>query len=152
KLRVPPGTSALILVDAQGTIAQSVGNLAAEPESTDVAYANALRGILDLPEEDSAATPIFGVLPAAPPFQVASLDGQSPVKLAAYSGKVLVFLFFLPTCPHCHEMLKYLDALSHQLKNPELAIVPVSISDKKYVIEDMVSELKISLTPYVDSD
>jgi predicted CXXCH cytochrome family protein len=152
KLRVPPGTSALILVDSQGSITQVVGGLAAEPESTDVAYASALRQVLDLPEEDSAATPIFGVLPQAPPFEVASLDGQSRAKLADYSGKVLVFLFFLPTCPHCHEMLKYLQSLTHQLSNPDLAIVPVSISDKRYVIEDMVSELKLSFPAWTDID
>ena len=59
-----------------------------------------------------------------------------------------MLVFFLPTCPHCHQMLKYLDALAKQLDNKELAIVPVSIDDKKYVIEEMVSDLKISLVPY----
>ena len=152
KLRVPPGTSALILIDSQGAIGQAVAGLANEPEGNDVAYANILRQSLDLPEPDSAATPILGVLPAAPPFQVASLDGESHVKLADYSGKVLVFLFFLPTCPHCHEMLKFLNGLSGQLKSPDLAIVPVSISDKRYVIEDMASELKLGFPPYVDAD
>ena len=50
----------------------------------------------------------------------------------------MVLVFFLPTCPHCHAMLKYLDALAKQLDNQDLAIVPVSVDDKKYVIEEMV--------------
>jgi peroxiredoxin len=152
KLRLPPSTSALILVDAQGAIGQVIGGLAAEPETNDAAYASALRQMLDLPEADSAATPLFGVLPPAPPFVLASLDGNEHPKLADYSGKVLVFVFFLPTCPHCHEMLKYLDALARGLANPELAIVPVSIVDKKYVIEDMVTDLKLSFPAYTDPD
>jgi predicted CXXCH cytochrome family protein len=152
KLRVPPGTSALILVDAQGAITWAVAGLAGAPESVDAGQAAMLRQYLDLPERDSAATPLFGVQPQAPPFEAVSLDGHGRVKLADYSGKVLVFLFFLPTCPHCHEMLKYLDALSRQLANPDLAIVPVSIIDKRYVIEDMVSELKLSFPAYTDID
>jgi peroxiredoxin len=152
KLRVPPGTSALIFLDAQGAITQAIANLAAEPETTDSVYANALRQFLDLPEEDSAATPLFGVLPAAPAFQIVSPDGQRRVTLADYSGKVLVFLFIRPTCPHCHEMLKYLDGLARQLQNPDLAIVPVSIENKRYVIEDMVSELKLSFPAFTDPD
>ena len=93
---------------------------------------------------------MLGVLPPAPDFAVTGLDGKPTVKLADYAGKVLVLVFFLPTCPHCHQMLKYLDALAKQLDNKDLAIVPISIDDKKYVIEEMVSDLKISLVPYID--
>ncbi len=150
KLRVPPGTSSLVLVDAQGYILGALSGLAAQPAAEDAALGVELRRVLDLPPEDTAATPTFGVLPVAPPFEVTDLEGQKSVKLADYAGKVLVFVFFLPTCPHCHEMLKYLDALAKQLANPELAIVAVSVSDKKYVVEEMVSDLKLSFPAYLD--
>jgi peroxiredoxin len=150
KLRVPPGTASLVLVDAQGYILGSLSGLASQPASDDATYGIEMRRVIGLAPPDTAATPTFGVLPAAPPFEVASLDGKSSAKLADYAGKVLVFVFFLPTCPHCHEVLKYLDALSKKLASPDLAIVPVSVSDKKYVVEEMVSDLKLSFPAYLD--
>jgi peroxiredoxin len=150
KLRVPPASASLILVDAQGYIIGALSGLAGQAASDDAALGVELRRILDLPAEDNVATPTFGVLPAAPPFEVTDLEGKTSVKLADYAGKVLVFVFFLPTCPHCHEMLKYLDALAKQLANKDLAILPVSVSDKKYVVEEMVSDLKLSFPAYLD--
>ena len=150
KLRVPPAASAIILVDSQGTITTAIGALAGQEKDVDAAYASELRRVLDLPEADSTATPLFGVEPMAPPFEVTSLDGTSTVKLSDYTGKVLVFVFFLPTCPHCHQMLKFLDALQKQLATPELAIVPVSVSEAKYVVEEMLTDLKVSFPAYLD--
>ena len=150
KLRVPPGTASLVLVDAQGYMLGALSGLAAQPADGDVALGVEMRRALDIPAEDTAATPTFGVLPAAPPFEVTDLEGKTSVKLADYAGKVLVFVFFLPTCPHCHEILKYLDALAKRLATPDLAIVAVSVSDKKYVVEEMVSDLKLSYPAYLD--
>ena len=151
-LHAPLGTSTLILVDSQGRIAGQMSGLASQDPAVDSAYGVQLRRLLDLAPEDNAATPIFGVLPPAPPFQVTSTDGKSTVQLADYSGKVLVFLFFLPTCPHCHAMLKYLNGLAAQLATKDLAIVPVSISDKKYVVDEMVSDLKLGFPAYLDPE
>jgi peroxiredoxin len=151
-LHAPPGTSTLILVDSQGGIQGQMSGLATQDPSLDSAYGVQLRRILDLAPEDNAATPIFGVLPPAPPFAVTTTDGKSTVRLADYSGKVLVFIFFLPTCPHCHAMLKYLNGLSAQLASKDLAIVPVSISDKKYVVDEMVHDLQLSFPAYLDLD
>ncbi|HXZ85690.1 MAG TPA: redoxin domain-containing protein, partial [Myxococcota bacterium] len=143
-LHAQPGSSTLILVDSQGGIMGQLSGLAAQDPAADAAIAVQMRSMLDLPPEDNAATPIFGVLPPAPPFAVSSTDGKSTARLADYSGKVLVFVFFLPTCPHCHAMLKYLNGLAAQLASKDLAIVPVSVSDKKYVVDEMVSDLKLS--------
>jgi peroxiredoxin len=150
KLRLPPGTASLTVVDARGYILGTLAGLASQPASQDAGMLASLRQVLELPEENVAATPELGVLPPAPEFEVAGLDGKSSAKLADYKGKVIVLVFFLPTCPHCHAMLKHLDALAKQLDNPDLAIVPVSVDDKKYVIEEMVGDLKISLVPFID--
>jgi peroxiredoxin len=150
KLRLPPGTASLTVVDARGYILGTLAGLASQPARQDAGMLASLRQVLELPEENVAATPELGVLPPAPEFEVAGLDGKSSAKLADYKGKVVVLVFFLPTCPHCHAMLKHLDALAKQLDNPDLAIVPVSVDDKKYVIEEMVGDLKISLVPWID--
>src|SRR4029077_9759239 len=109
-----------------------------------------IRQALEVPGEDPTATPMLGVLPPAPDIAITGLDGEATVHHADYAGKVLVLVFFLPTCPHCHQMLKYLDALAKQLANPDLAIVAVSVSDKKYVVEEMVSDLRLSYPAYLD--
>jgi len=152
KLDAPPGTSMLVLVDAEGKIVAQLAGLASQPTEIDAGLVAQMRQLMQLPPDDAAATPIFGVLPAAPPFSVTSTDGAHTAQLSDYSGKVLVFLFFLPTCPHCHAMLKYLNGLAAQLGAQDLAIVPVSVSDKKYVVEEMVSDLKLGFPAYLDPD
>jgi peroxiredoxin len=150
KLRVPPASSALLLVDAQGYVIGGVAGLAQQPKDQDAAFGFELRRLLHLEPKSSAATPLLGVRPEAPAFDVVKLDGTTHVTLEQQKGKVVVLVFFLPTCPHCHDALKFLDGLQKQLANPELVIVPVSVSDKKYVVEEMVGDLGISLVPYLD--
>jgi peroxiredoxin len=150
KVRVPPASSSLLVIDAEGYLIGGVASLATQPKDQDALYASELRRLLNLPPKSTSATPLLGVRPSAPPFDVTTLDGKTHVTLAQLSGKVVVFVFFLPTCPHCHEVLKVLDALQKKLANPELEIVSVSVSEKKYVVEEMVDDLKISLVPYLD--
>ena len=150
KLRVPAASAALLVVDADGYVIGGLGGLAQQPRDADEAFGAELRRILHLEPKSSAATPLLGVRPEAPPFDVVALDGKTHLTLDQQSGKVVVLVFFLPTCPHCHDALKFLDGLQKQLANPELAIVPVSVSEKKYVVEEMVKDLGISLVPYLD--
>ena len=150
KLRVPPASSSLLLVDADGYLIGGIAGLAQQPKDQDEALGFELRRLLQLAPKSSAATPLLGVRPEAPAFDVVSLDGKTHLTLEQQQGKVVVLVFFLPTCPHCHDALKFLDGLQKQLANPELVIVPVSVSDKKYVVEEMVGDLGISLVPYLD--
>ena len=120
------------------------------PKDEDDVFAGELRRLLYLEPKRTAATPLLGTRPAAPDFDVVGLDGKAHLTLDELAGKVVVLVFFLPTCPHCHDALKFLDGLQKQLDNPDLAIVSVSVSGSKYVVEDMVSDLGISLVPYID--
>jgi peroxiredoxin len=111
KLRVPPATSSLLVVDAEGYVIGGIGGLARQPKENDPTAEDGLRRLLNLGVKSKAATPTLGVRPKAPPFDVVGLDGKTRITLAELSGKVVVFLFFLPTCPHCHDVLKHLDGL-----------------------------------------
>ncbi len=150
KLRVRPASSSLLIVDADGYVIGGIAGLAEQPNELDAMFAGELRRLLVFPPKSAAATPLLGVRPAAPDFDVVSLDAKQHLTLKQLDGKVVVLVFFLPTCPHCHDALQFLDGLAKQLANPELAIVPVSVSDKKYVVEEMVTDLGISLVPYLD--
>jgi predicted CXXCH cytochrome family protein len=150
KLRVPPASSSLLIVDAQGYLIGGIAGLSEQPKDQDEAFGGQLRKLLHLEPKSTVATPLLGVRPEAPSFDVVRLDGKTHLTLEQLEDKVVVLVFFLPTCPHCHDALKFLDGLQKQLANPGLAIVAVSVSDKKYVVEEMVSDLGISLLPYLD--
>ncbi len=151
KLQVPPGRSSVIVVDAEGYIVGGFAGLQGELPDLDQAYENELRRILHLQDIGGSVAPALGLLPQAPNFEVKSLDGKV-TKLSELEGKVVVFIFFAPTCPHCHTSLKFLDSLARRLQQPDLHIVPVSVSNRRYVLEDMVEELGIQLAVYVDPD
>ena len=108
-----------------------------------------LRRILYFDQATDGVLPELGIAPAAPPFTVRSLAGAS-VALETLAGRVVVLVFFLPTCPHCHETLLYFDRLARELANPDLHIVPVSTSNRRYVIEEMAKELDLELVLYTD--
>ncbi len=151
KLQVPPGRSSVIVVDAEGYIVGGFAGLEGELPDLDQAYENELRRILHLQDIGGSVTPALGLMPQAPNFEVKSLDGEV-MKLTELEGKVVVFVFFAPTCPHCHTTLQFLDSLARRLQQPDLRIVPVSVSNRRYVLEDMVERLGIQLAVYVDPD
>jgi peroxiredoxin len=150
KLRVPPASSSILIVDAGGYVVGGVANLAQQPGENDAAVATELRRQLHLEAKTAAATPLLGVHPPAPPFEVVGLDGKTKLSSEVLKGKVVVLVFFLPTCPHCHDVLKMLDGLEKQLASPDLEIVAVSVSEQKYVVESEVAKLGVSLTPWMD--
>jgi peroxiredoxin len=64
-----------------------------------------IRTELRLPKEEEAAP---GERPVAPTFTAAILDSKERFDLASTRGKPVLLLFFLHTCPHCHETLEFL--------------------------------------------
>lgn len=149
-LLLPPSRSGVLVVNAEGLLVYGFG-LGADAEQMASYQESELRRLLHLEAGADAIEPELGLAPAAPPFRVQNLKGQV-LTLADLSGRVVVLVFFLPTCPHCHELLRMLDALARQLDRPELAIVPVSTLNRTYVIEDMAQELGLGLTLYTDPD
>jgi len=47
-------------------------------------------------------------LPLAPEFTAQQFDGKGEFKLSSLRGKPVILMFFLYTCPHCHDALKFL--------------------------------------------
>ncbi|MEM7408615.1 MAG: multiheme c-type cytochrome [Myxococcota bacterium] len=63
-----------------------------------------LRTALRIPE---AAPESFGSRPEAPTFTAKQLDEEAPFDFATTRGEAVVLIFFLHTCPHCHEALEF---------------------------------------------
>jgi peroxiredoxin len=151
RLGVPPGRSAVIVVDAEGYVTGGFAGLQGDLTEIDKAYESEVRHILHLDEVGGSVTPALGLLPKAPNFELRSLAGET-TSLSELEGKVLVVVFFAPSCPHCHVLLKFLDRLEKQVARPDLRMVPVSVRNRRYVLEDMVEKLEIELPIYVDPD
>jgi peroxiredoxin len=149
KLRLTPGRSALLVVDAQGYIIGGFAGLQVEQPAHDAVYESQLREALYLSRPGEALAPELGVLPAAPAFKLTGLD-KSALSSTELAGKVVVLMFFSPTCPHCHEALRFFKALRAQLAGQPLVIAPVSVSDRVFVIEQMVSDLALDFPVYLD--
>jgi predicted CXXCH cytochrome family protein len=150
KLRVPPASSMVLAVDAEGFLLGGFAHLEEEIPEPELATERALRELLYL-DGAGEVEPALGVLPRAPDARVVSLDGK-PLELSTLQGKVAVLVIFSPLCPHCQVALRFLADLSKELASPDLAIVPVSVLDRRYLIEDLASREKFDFPLYLDVD
>jgi peroxiredoxin/nitrate/TMAO reductase-like tetraheme cytochrome c subunit len=151
KLRIKPGRSALLLVDAEGFIMGGFAGLQGEEPDRDRIYEDAVRRILHVEKPDKSASVSLGLRPKAPNFTVATLAGER-LRYASLRGDVVALVFFLPTCPHCHAALEFLQKLQIRLGSPQFHVVPVSLRNQVYVIEHMMKQQGIELEIYVDPD
>ncbi|MCE2391814.1 MAG: redoxin domain-containing protein [Proteobacteria bacterium] len=149
KLRAPPRRSSLYSIDAQGFVLGGFRGLQVDRPEYDEAYEAEVRRLLHLTRHGAALRPELGLRPAAPEFRVRGLDGGL-LESCDLEGKVGVLMFFSPTCPHCHEALQFFEALLGELDTDELVFAPVSVSDRIYVIEQMVNDLRLEVPLYTD--
>ncbi|MEE8557865.1 MAG: multiheme c-type cytochrome [Myxococcota bacterium] len=150
KLRLPPGESAVLVVDAEGHLAGGFSGLEGDFPDREPVFERELRRLLRLGGAHGLA-PRLGLKPEAPEFNLVSFAGEE-VKLSELRGKVVVLMFFSPTCPHCHEALKFLQRLSDDLEHSDLTILPVTILDRRYLIEDMLETEGLRFVVFRDPD
>ena len=151
QLGIPTGSSSLLLVDSEGFVIGGFTRLDRGIPDAAQAYEEEIRRVLRLPQLDEPITRAFGALSEAPDFSIQASDGETLTR-SDFKGQALVLVFFSPTCPHCRQFLQFLDGLVKKLDNDSLAALSVSVSNRKYVIEDMVEKLEIDLPMYVDPD
>jgi len=148
-LGLPEGKAAAVAVDAEGYIVQSFVTDPANPFEAGVPD-RILREALHVPLRQGGG-PVLGVAPRAPDFKVKGLDGKD-VTLDQLDGDVVLVIFFLHTCPHCHEMLRFLKKLRAQLGRDDFAVVPISLQNKPGAVEAMVREQGLDYPVYLDPD
>jgi peroxiredoxin len=146
-LAMPANQTIVMLIDSGGSIAAAFPGPSGPTEAE--GYDAVLRELLHLTASANAIEPTLGVRPTAPAFSVQTLAGEA-LALSDLSGKVAVVVFFSPTCPHCHEALKFLDQLRRQIASEKLAIVPISVQANRVLLEQMAADLSLDLTIYLD--
>jgi peroxiredoxin len=110
-----------------------------------------LRGQLRLPGRSDAS---LAALPLAPSFSAERLEGGARFELASLRGKPAILVFFLHTCPHCHEALRFLKGALADL--PETArppLVAISIANRTWSVLESLKELDLDFFPVLlDAD
>jgi len=94
----------LLVTDAEGFLEFGMNEF---PESDGAAaqVEALLRRALRLPLGAGETQPLLGTRPAAPDFDALRLDGEGTFRLSQQRGRSVVLIFFLHTCPHCHDVL-----------------------------------------------
>jgi peroxiredoxin len=141
------GHAGVLVVDAEGFLVSGFQGFEADARVDP--YEREVRNALHLEAADNAIAPSYGVRPEAPDFSIVSLDGRK-LSRADLAGKVVVLMFFSPTCTHCHNALAFFEKLAAQLERPDLMLVPVSVQNRQYVIDDMKSRLGLESRIWVD--
>lgn len=149
KLRIPPGRSVVLVVDAEGTLLGGFAKLEKDIPDPEAFAERSLRELLRL-EQDGALDGALGVLPEAPDATIVGLDGTRRT-LSSLRGRVVVLALFSPLCPHCHAALRFLDRLTAEIDQDDLVVLPVSVMERRYLVEDMVEKQEIRLPVYLDS-
>ncbi len=125
-LRVPV---AILGADAEGYVTFGLGQFASDEPGTEIAIEEQIREALRLPKRGDAAEFGFGNSPLAPAFGAPILDSKESFDLSAERGKPLILVFFLHTCPHCHDLLSFLKEYLPSLpadKRPKLVGIEIS--------------------------
>ena len=147
---------ALLGVDAEGYVTFGLPEFAASEPNAGRSLEELLREALRLPPLE--APPGDGAQPNAPPFRAAILDRNASFDLAAQRGHPVVLVFFLHTCPHCHEALR---ALKTAFADPALAGLPeakrpvlvgVEITGRSAAVRDTLKSDGLDFFPVVFDD
>jgi peroxiredoxin/nitrate/TMAO reductase-like tetraheme cytochrome c subunit len=136
---------ALLGVDAEGYVTFGMAQF---PSDTDArpAVEQQLRMALRLPEANAGTEG----KPEAPTFVADVLDGEKPFDLAAQRGKPVILLFFLHTCPHCHDFLEFIKgelASMDAAKRPVL--VGVELTGRAVSVRERLREDGLDFFPVV---
>jgi peroxiredoxin len=130
----------MLATDAEGYMTWGTTVFDAKKPDDALRVEDELREALRLPERSGDAL-AFGERPRAPLFEALRLDGGEPFRLADHTGRPIVLIFFLHTCPHCHHAL---DFLAPQLESiPEAKrplLVAISILDSPAAVRDMLKQ------------
>ena len=143
-VRVPVG---LLMVDAEGYLIQGTG----APEGSDDpagAIESLLRGWLRLPDAGNTLGATIGERPRAPDFQAQRIDGGDPFELSSLRGQPAILIFFLHTCPHCHEALRFLrENLEKLPEQKRPALVGVSVLNRTLSVQQRLKDEKLDFFP-----
>jgi peroxiredoxin len=144
---------AMLGVDAAGYITFGLGQFPSDGPDGAKVVETMLRTSLRLPALEQESIPELGTRPVAPTFEADVLDGDAPFDLAAQRGRPVVLIFFLNTCPHCHDALRFLKtALAEMPEDKRPVLVGVEVTGRTAVVREKLANLGLDFFPVVFDD
>jgi peroxiredoxin len=144
--------TSMLGVDAEGYVVFGFAHFNVEGSHGVARIEKQLRTALRLPEdEDGSGDPMQR--PMAPAFSARILDREESFELAAVRGQPVVLLFFLHTCPHCHEFLHFMKEqlpLLPEGKRP--VFVGVELTGKTYSVRSRLKQEGLDFFPVLFDD
>lgn len=135
----------LLGVDGDGYVIFGVSDPGADGEKATNNVATQLREKLRLPADEESE---IASRPLAPDFEAPVLDSETPFELAALRGKPVLLLFFLHTCPHCHEVLEFLrDELAEMPTDARPELVGLEITGKRHSVRARMAQHELDFFP-----
>lgn len=146
-MRVPV---AILGADAEGYITFGLGQFAIDEPQAQTAIETQLREAMRLPPRAGSVEPTLGSLHVAPTFRAPTLGASETFDLAAHRGKAVILIFFLHTCPHCHELLAFLkETLPKLPEGQRPTLVGVEISGRSESVRSQLQTDGFDFFPVV---
>ncbi|HXC53061.1 MAG TPA: multiheme c-type cytochrome [Candidatus Limnocylindrales bacterium] len=144
----------LLGVDAEGRVGMAMLGFEHEQEIPAVAVEDHVREFLRLPRADTVTGGALDPRPKAPPFDAERLSGGDRFRLSDLSGKPVALVFFMPTCPHCRDALRFFKGeLARMPEKNRPVLVGVSMDSRAYSVESTLAEEKLDFFPVLlDAD
>ncbi len=139
----------LLGTDAEGRVGLAMVGYEHDPVAQQTAAIEArVREYLRLPRVGAVSSGALDQRPKAPPFEAKRMSGGDRFRLSDLSGKPVVLAFFLPTCPHCQDALRFfrseLTTIPEKLRP---VLVGVSIDSRPYAVEATLKAEKLDFFP-----
>jgi peroxiredoxin/nitrate/TMAO reductase-like tetraheme cytochrome c subunit len=119
----------LLGVNADGYIIFGIQQFMSGAPDAERAIGSQIREALRLPPLMTESEPVLGNRPLAPFFTADIMDSEERFDLAAHRGGAVILIFFLHTCPHCHQTLSFFREALAELpadKRPKLIGIEIS--------------------------
>ena len=139
---------AIIAADAEGYVTFGMGQFPSGGPDDARVIENMLRSSLRLPELTNDSEPELGTRPEAPNFEAKILDSSETFELVAQRGRPVVLVFFLHTCPHCHEALAEMKrAIDEMPEANRPAMIGIEVSGRTAAVRAKLAELSLDFFP-----
>jgi len=131
-------------VDADGYITFGIQHFMTDAPDAERAIGNQIREGLRLPPLASDNEPVLGSRPMAPLFTVDIMDSEDRFDLAAHRGEAVILIFFLYSCPHCHQTLTFFrEALAELPADKRPTLIGIDISGRTSAVRLALKEKKL---------
>ncbi len=137
----------LVGVDAEGRAGLAIVGAENQEGPSAVVIEARLREFLRLPQAGAATSGKLETQTKAPAFEAKRIDGGT-LRLADLAGKPLILAFFVPSCSHCQDALRFFkNELERYPEDNRPALVGVTGDSRPYAVESALKEKGLDFFP-----